>query len=145
MPGSAGQFFLKKNMPPNKPYHIVNFCFALIILLIFSYSAVFSPYKNNYPIPSLCEKIYGKNCKSTGLSRSFSSIVRGNFEQAKAYNSNGIRLFSFFAIQLVLRVFFSALLSKTRISARKLSWADAAVSLLLFFYCFAPFLKFWKL
>ncbi|PLX13506.1 MAG: hypothetical protein C0597_11600, partial [Marinilabiliales bacterium] len=76
----------------SEPYHIINSIFAGIIMLIFIYSGIFSAEKNNHPIKSSCAEIQGHPCKSEGLSRSFSEIVRLRFDTAKFYNENGIRV-----------------------------------------------------
>ena len=75
-----------------EPYHILNICFAGIIILIFIYSGIFSVEKNNHPIKSACATVEGHPCKSEGLSRSFSEIVRFRFESAKSYNKYGIQI-----------------------------------------------------
>ena len=61
----------------NEPYLIINIFFAGVIMLIFAYSGIFSPEKDNYPITCLHEQLTGKPCVSCGLSHSFSLIVRG--------------------------------------------------------------------
>lgn len=119
-----------------EPYHIINLTFAGIILMIFIYSGIFSAEKNNHPIESNCAGIENHPCKSEGLSRSFSEIVRFKFESAKSYNKYGIRVFSFFLFQLFLRVAASLLLHYQIIKQRKLVVLDAVISAMLYFYCF---------
>lgn len=121
---------------PKEPYHIINFCFAGIILLIFAYSGIFSAQKNNHPIKSACETIIGKPCKSTGLSRSFSEIVRFRFESAKNYNKHGLKIFGFFFVQFFLRLFISFLVSKKPKLIKPVIIVDAAFSIMLYIYCF---------
>jgi len=118
------------------PYHIINLSFAGIFLLIFIYSGIFSAEKNNHPIPSSCEKITGKPCKSTGLSRSFSEIVRFNFQCAKQYNIYGIRIFSFFLIEFFLRFIISFLIYKKSKKIKSIIIFDASFSTTLYIYCF---------
>ncbi|HQM70680.1 MAG TPA: DUF2752 domain-containing protein, partial [Bacteroidales bacterium] len=91
----------------NQPYLVINLVFAGIILLILLYSAVFSPDKDNYPVPCIHEKITGQECPSCGLSHSFSLILRGRIGEAYDWNSNGMRVFLFFVCQLLMRIFFS--------------------------------------
>jgi len=119
----------------SKSYILINFFFAVIILMIFVYSAIFSAQKNNHPIPSFCPH---EPCASTGLSRSFSEIIRLNFDSAKKFNINGIRIFLFFLIQLFLRVMFSLLYYKS--SKNKVILIDSIVSLSLFFITFKNFI-----
>lgn len=120
----------------SKPYHIINLCFAGIIILIFTYSGIFSVEKNNYPIKSACTVITGAPCASTGLSRSFSEIVRFKFESAKSYNKYGLKVFSFFLIQLFLRVFLSWLIYKIKINTIPIIIIDSSFSILLYIFCF---------
>ncbi|MFC2104697.1 hypothetical protein ACFLS4_05015 [Bacteroidota bacterium] len=121
----------------NEPYHVINLCFAGIIMLIFIYSGIFSAEKDNHPIKSACATIDGHPCKSEGLSRSFSEIVRFKFESAKSYNPHGIRVFMFFLSQLVIRFMVSFLLFKKIISQNKLIVVDSLISAGLYIYCFA--------
>ena len=119
-----------------EPYHIINLCFAGIIMLIFIYSGIFSAEKNNYPIKSACAEIEDHPCKTKGLSRSFSEIVRFRFESAGSYNKYGIKIFLFFLIQLFLRVFSSFLLHQKVLPKNYLILIDSVLSSTLYFYCF---------
>ena len=118
------------------PYHIINLTFAGIFLLIFIYSGIFSAEKNNYPIKSACKTITGKPCKSTGLSRSFSEIVRFNFQRAKNHNKYGIKIFCFFLIEFLLRFFISFLIDKRPTQIKSIIFFDAFFSIILYIYCF---------
>ena len=120
----------------NKPYNIVNLFLAGIIMMIFIYSGLFSARKDNHPVPSFYEKITGEPSPSSGLSRAFSEIVRGNLESAKSYNQDSLLIFSFFLIQFVQRILVSALLYKQILRIQYLLIADLAISTILFLYCF---------
>lgn len=120
----------------NKPYNIVNLFLAGIIMMIFIYSGLFSARKDNHPVPSFYEKITGEPSPSSGLSRAFSEIVRGNLESAKSYNQDSLLIFSFFLIQFVQRIMVSALLYKQILRIQYLLIADLAISTILFLYCF---------
>ena len=61
----------------SEPYVIINAAFALIILMVFGYSLIFSPDRNEYPVVCIHEKLTGVPCPSCGLSHSFSLILRG--------------------------------------------------------------------
>ncbi|MBN2348396.1 MAG: hypothetical protein JXJ22_06140 [Bacteroidales bacterium] len=125
-----------------RPYPIVNFIFTGIILLIFIYSGIFSAEKGNHPIPSMYKEISGNKTISTGLSRAFSSIVTGKSELAKEYNPYSIRIFLFFAVQLVLRILFVIMENKLLWSRKILIISDIFISVLLFLYCFWPFIQY---
>lgn len=119
-----------------EPYHIINSCFAGIILMIFLYSGIFSASQNNYPIKSACEVLTGKPCSSTGLSRGFSEIVRFNFKSALNYNSQSVRVFLFFLIQLILRFASSLVLIKNAVKQNQVITIDSIVSVGSYVYCF---------
>jgi len=125
-------------------YRIINGIFAALILLVFIYSAVFPAGKNNYPVPSFYELTTGKVSPSSGLSRSFSEMVRLDFSSARKYNVNGPLVFSFFFIQLLLRGMVALILRRGWLRSDWLIKMDVTASVLLFMICFRPFLAFWE-
>jgi hypothetical protein len=124
----------------NEPYLIINIIFAGVILLIFLYSGFFSPDKDSYPVICIHEKITGEPCVSCGLSHSFSLIVRGRIEEAYKWNTYGMRIFLFFALQLVMRVAFSYFYLKYPDTRKQLIIADCFGSGIIFFISFWPFM-----
>jgi Protein of unknown function (DUF2752) len=124
----------------NEPYLIINMFFAGVILLIFAYSGFFSPDKDNYPVTCIHEKLTGVPCVSCGLSHSFSLIVRGRVEEAYQWNRYGMRIFLFFAAQLVLRVAFSIFYLKYSDTRKQLIIVDCIGSGIIFFVAFWPFI-----
>jgi Protein of unknown function (DUF2752) len=123
-----------------EPYLIINMIFAGVILLIFAYSGIFSPDKDNYPITCIHEQLTGEPCVSCGLSHSFSLIVRGRIEEASRWNRYGMRIFLFFASQLILRVAFSVFYLKYTDTRKQLIIADCIGSGILFLLAFWPFI-----
>jgi hypothetical protein len=121
----------------SESYIAVNIIFAGIIVLIIIYSGIFSAQKNNHPIPSGC---IVQPCASTGLSRSFSEIVRFRFESAKKYNVNGIPVFLFFFIQFWFRLLFSWLYFKFSNRQRTIIITDSVFSVILFTIAFWNFI-----
>lgn len=120
-------------------YLIINLIFAGFILILILYSFIFSAEGSKHPVPS-AGWLTGQTLPSTGLSRSFSEIVRLEFDQARKYNPFGIRIFSFFFLQLLLRIagsftVFYAGPEKLRLVVI----ADAVFSSILFVLCFWPF------
>jgi hypothetical protein len=105
-------------------------------MMVFIYSGLFSANEGNHPVPSFYEKITGETAPSSGLSRAFSEIVRGNLDAAKVYNSESLLIFSFFLIQLMLRLLVTLLLFKQIPRTQYLLPADLSISILLFLYCF---------
>lgn len=125
----------------DEPYLIINMALAGVVILIFLYSGIFSPEKDNYPVVCIHEKITGEPCASCGLSHSFSLILRGRIEEAYEWNLNGMRIFIFFAAQLVMRALFSFFFLKYPGTGRQLIIYDIIVSVALFIACFLPFMK----
>ena len=117
------------------PYKVINLIFAGIILFIMVYSGIFSA-ENEHPIDCVYQKTHNIPCATCGLSKSFSEMLRGNFDKANDYNENGMPLFSFFIIQLMMRVLGTIIFSKNLINTKVLITTDALVSILLFLYCF---------
>jgi hypothetical protein len=130
-----------QNKAGSFPYRILNRVFLSVLILILAYSAVFSPEKKNYPVPSGSRFFTNARVSSTGLSRSFSAIMRFRFQDARRYNQNGIRLFLFFFIQIFMRI--AALIIVNRLpekSLKALFYIDGGLSAALFIACFWPFL-----
>jgi len=123
-----------------EPYLIINIFFAGVILLIFAYSGIFSPVWDNYPVACIHEKLTGEPCISCGLSHSFSLIVRGRVDEAYQWNPYGMRIFLFFASQLVLRAAFSIFYLKYPDTRRQLIIVDCFGSGIIFLMAFWPFI-----
>jgi hypothetical protein len=129
------------NKTGSYPYRLLNRIFLSVLILILAYSALFSPERNNHPIPSGSRFFSSATVPSTGLSRSFSAIMRFRFHDAHRFNPHGIRLFLFFFMQLFMRI--GALWLASRLPERSLKalyYADALLSATLFIACFWPFL-----
>ncbi len=120
----------------NRPYYIVNLSLAGIIMMMFIYSGLFSMKEDNHPVPSFYEKITDEPAPSSGLSRAFSEIVRGNLDAARGYNRDSLLIFSFFLIQFIQRILVSLLLYKRIPRTQYLVSADLSISILLFLFCF---------
>jgi len=124
-----------------EPYLQINLILTGVILLIFIYSGFFSPAKDNYPVVCIHEKLTGELCISCGLSHSFSLIVRGRISEAYDWNIYGLRVFIFFAAQLLMRIVFSVFYIKYPGSGKQLITYDIAVSILLFLVSFLPYIE----
>jgi hypothetical protein len=122
-----------------EPYLIINLVLSSVLLLVFIYSGLFSPEKDNYPIVCIHEKITGEPCPSCGLSHSFSLMVRGRIPEAYNWNLYGPRVFVFFAAQLVMRMLFSVFWLKNPGTRRELILYDIGGSIILFAVSFLPF------
>jgi hypothetical protein len=123
-----------------EPYHIINLFFVAVILLVFAYSGIFSPEKNNYPVVCFHEKITGQPCFSCGLSHSFSLIMQGKIAEANQWNPYGFRVFLFFIAQLVFRINFTRLSINYPNIRKQLIIYDVFASLFVFSISFWPFI-----
>jgi hypothetical protein len=126
----------------NEPYLIINLILAGVIVLIFLYSGIFSPARDNYPVVCIHEKLSGKPCASCGLSHSFSLILRGKISEAYEWNIYGLRVFLFFALQLILRIGFSGFYIRYPDTRSQLIKYDIGCSVILFIICFLPYMEF---
>lgn len=126
----------------SEPYLIINLVIAGVISLIMIYSGFFSPGKDNYPVPCIHEKITGRECVSCGLSHSFSLILRGRFNEAIEWNRYGPAVFTFFAVQLILRISFSFLYMRLKRAQRLILSIDIPVSAVMLIITFLPFINY---
>ena len=120
----------------SRPYYIINISLAGILMMVFIYSGLFSPKKENHPVPSFYENITGERAPSSGLSRAFSEIIRGDLQAARDFNKDSLLIFSFFLIQLIQRILVMLLLYRQIVRTRILVWADLLISSLFFLFCF---------
>jgi hypothetical protein len=111
----------------------------IVLLGILSYSALFSAARNNYPIPGSLETLRISKEISSGLSRSFSELMRGRIDSAREYNEHGPRIFLFFPVQVFMRPFFLFLYLRNH---HGITWVclDAGTSIVLFLIAFWPFI-----
>jgi hypothetical protein len=116
------------------PYKIVNSIFIFILFGVLFYSYCF-PYLT-FRINSSCEGLPLAICKSRGLSRAFSEIIRFDFFKAKQHNIYSIRIFMFILYQLISRILINVFM--TRLNINKTIIIDILISLTLFLFCFLP-------
>ncbi len=123
-----------------EPYLIINIFLAGVIMLIMIYSGIFSPDNNSYPVECVHEKLTGEPCVSCGLSHSFSLILRGRLDEAYQWNIYGMRIFLFFASQLLMRIVFSRLYIRYPETRKQLILFDIIGSSVIFLIAFMPFI-----
>ncbi|RPH33523.1 MAG: hypothetical protein EHM93_04375 [Bacteroidales bacterium] len=119
-----------------KGYHIINVALVSVVIGIVLYSLLFRG--DNHPIPALFTQLTGIIPPSKGLSASFSELIRGNFESAALLNPYGLRIFSFFLIQLFSRILVSIAIEGEWLKLSKIVILDSIYSVILFVICFAP-------
>ena len=93
--------------------------FGVIFAGILVYSAVYSPDRGNHPLPSAYRLVTGEKTISTGLSRSFSALVRLRFDDAREFNPYGPRIFLFFATELLLRIIVLFIMLRGKIQTER--------------------------
>lgn len=140
-PGKNNSVSELKDKFRSEPYLLINIILTGVILLIFAYSGFFSSTKDNYPVVCIHEKLTGEPCVSCGLSHSFSLIVRGRISEAYDWNVYGLRVFIFFASQLIMRIVFSIFYLKYPNTRRQLIIYDIAISVMFFIVSFLPFIE----
>lgn len=113
-------------------YKKINVIFILIIMFIFFYcflTAYFS-----FGITSSCEGMPLIYCKSRGLTRAFSQILRFNFQEATDFNPYGLKIFFFFLLQLLSRIFINIKINLQNF--KKIVFVDIFISVLFFLFSF---------
>ena len=90
---------------------------------------------------TVSEKLTGEPCPSCGLSHAFSLIVRGRVDEALEWNSYSLRVFIFFAIQLVMRAGLAVTALRGGINLKVIAVTDAVVSAVMTLTAFYPFLR----
>ena len=127
--------------PSGKSYFLLNLIFAGLILLVMGYSLFYSPDEEKYPVPCIHEQLTGEPCPSCGMSHAFSLIIRGRLAEALEWNPHSLRLFIFFALQLLMRIILAAVAFRTTKNLRAISVTDAAVSSVMVLAAFWPLLR----
>lgn len=113
-------------------YKKINVILIFIIMFIFFY-CFFLPYLN-FGLRSSCEGLPLAYCKSRGLTRAFSQILRFHFQEAIAYNPFSIKIFCFFFFQLIARFLINRIISFSLF--RKILILDVSISAISFLLCF---------
>jgi hypothetical protein len=140
IPGETGRHRVSPGQS-GKQYLLLNLIFAGVILVIMGYSLFYSPDEERYPVPCVHEKLTGEPCPSCGLSHAFSLIIRGRIDEAMVWNSHSMRVFLFFAIQLLMRAGLAVAALKQLRNIRQVAVADAAISSVMALTAFWPFLR----
>ena len=131
------------NPGSSNSYLVINAVLAALIILIFAYSAFFKPGDEQYPVKCIHEQVTGQSCPSCGLSRSFSSIMRGDLKAAEEYNDYGMRVFLFFLFHLVMRLSNIVYLLRKPINIKNLVLIDSAIAIISFILAFRQFFLFY--
>lgn len=113
-------------------YKKINVILIFIIMFIFFY-CFFLPYLN-FGLRSSCEGLPLAYCKSRGLTRAFSQILRFHFQRAIAYNPFSIKIFCFFFFQLIARFLINRIISFSLF--RRILIFDVFISAISFLFCF---------
>lgn len=88
----------------------------------------------SFGITSSCEGMPLIYCKSRGLTRAFSQILRFNFQEATDFNPYGLKIFFFFLLQLLSRIFINIKINLQNF--KKIVFVDIFISVLFFLFSF---------
>lgn len=113
-------------------YKKINMILAIIIMFVFFY-CFFLPYLN-FGLRSSCEGLPLAYCKSRGLTRAFSQILRFHFKEAIIYNPFSIKIFGFFLFQFFTRFFINWIISFSLF--KSILFFDVSFSVISFLFCF---------
>ena len=123
----------------NEPYVKINVILGTLLVGMFAYSAFYPVLsQEGLTVPSSCEGMPAAFCKSRGLTRAFSAVMRGQVEEARKLNSYSISVFTFFVVQLATRIGCSIWFMARRKSF--VIYLDVVMSSLYFLVTFIPFL-----
>ncbi|NOY38514.1 MAG: DUF2752 domain-containing protein [Chlorobi bacterium] len=126
------------------PYQVLNLVMAILLGLVFIYAAIFSVTKDNHPVPSVYNKMMLRPSPTTGLSRSFSAMVRGDFAMAGKWNPYGPRIFMFFFLEMIMRGVAFAILCKRIVPVKTMMTIDVILTVVLFVTAYGKLLFFWN-
>jgi len=127
----------------NHPYLIINLVFILFIGSLFIYFLVFSAEKDNYPVQCIYKQITGQSCETCGLSHSLSSLLHGDLQSAINYNRNGILIFTFFMLQLIMRIASIYFIIRFPLKEHLILFFDLFILFISFVYCFKHLIIYW--
>ncbi|MBN9298429.1 MAG: DUF2752 domain-containing protein [Filimonas sp.] len=119
-------------------YFYFNLLIAGIIILGGIYASFFA--SSNYSLHCTYKQITGSVCPTCGLTRAFNYILQGKFKDAASLNRYSLQLFTFFAIQLLLRLALLLQHFFGKKTSRLIIRLDTLFSILLFLICFWPLL-----
>jgi len=117
-------------------YKTINRIFIFLSVGVFVYSFLF-PFLP-LTISSSCNELPQIYCKSRGLSRAFSEIMRLNFSLALEHNIYSLNVFSFFLYVFFSRIFINLYINLGRKTLFIIS--DVSLSSFIFLYLFLPLL-----
>lgn len=125
---------------PVATYRLINGILGALLLLFIAFIFT-AAHTSTIPLPkSQWERITGVSSASTGLTRSFLSMAKGNIHLARAYNAGGPAVFAFFVLQLGMRWVLFYFLTLVDDEVKTTALIDACISIGLFVICFEPFL-----
>ena len=113
-------------------YKKINIIFIILIMFIFLYC--FSSSYISFNIKSSCEGMPLRYCKSRGLTRAFSEILKLNFQKALEYNPYSVKIFLFFLVQLASRFFINIKIELYNF--KRILFLDVILSIAIFLFSF---------
>ncbi len=117
-----------------RSYFYFNLILAGIIILLFVYAGFFA--YSSHALHCVYKQATGLDCPTCGLTRAFHNILLGNFSSAKQLNPLSIKLFAFFFLQFLWRIFLIIRYRIKRNDHRVIIKWDIIFSIILFLGCF---------
>jgi hypothetical protein len=121
-------------------YLLFNKIIAATVAAIIIYFGIY-PLFGDYAIKCQVLQATGHPCIGCGLTRGIHEALLFHFDKAQQWNDSSLLLLSFLVITVFLRFTTGILITKVSLQKhiRIILFADLAISLLLFLYCFRHF------
>lgn len=113
---------------------------AGIIITMLLYAGFFA--YNQHSVQCIVKQKTGIDCAGCGLTRGFYNILHGNIKEANSLNTNAVFIFSFFAIELLIRLVLIVASGIKRLNVSRFIIWDILQAITLFFLCFYPYIKY---
>ena len=124
-----------------RPYFILNVILTGVILLIAGYSFFILPMRKNILYRVCMRRSPVSRALHAGCHMHSHLIVRGRIDEALQWNSQSLRVFLFFAMQLVMRIALGMRTLMTVRGLKQITITDAAVSSAMAIVSFYPFMR----
>lgn len=115
-------------------YLAVNVLIMLCFIAVFALAEIGDQHAN----PKKCfhSQLLGSKCPTCGILKGFSLIFHGDFNRAYVFQKNSIPVFSFFTLQIFMRLIIIILLYKRCLAPNMVMNIDITLTLLMFVILF---------
>jgi hypothetical protein len=123
----------QNNLQTQKEYQVFNYIIGGILILLFGYAAFWGP--GTSAVACVYVQMTGTECATCGITRAFKEILHFRFHAAYQFNQLSFYLFTFFFVQLMVRLFIN-FWGLQKMPLKKVRTYDISFSVLLFIVCF---------